>query len=129
MNISGNQITQFEAYQQQGFVHLDWEEGLDEITGNYGHSAVMVGNKIVVRAFVVHKHIEPPKIQDEIYEIIVSFISKKEYSEFGEVSYATIPHFEYDLESAFLYARWQATVILRLIDGGIEKYLETRKEP
>jgi hypothetical protein len=126
MHISGIEVEQFEACQKQGFVHLDWEEGLDEITGNYGHTSVIVGNKIIVRAFVVHKDISPPQTRHKKFEVTVSFVSKKEHSEFGEILYATPPHFEYNLECAFLYAQWQATLILRFIEEDIEKYLTYR---
>jgi hypothetical protein len=122
VNISGIQVIQFEACKKHGFVDLNWEEGLSDLTGDYGHSSVIIGNKIIVRAFVVHKYIEPPKTRDKKYEVKVSFLSKEEYNEFGEALYGTPPHFEYNLECAFLYARWQATVILRLIGDGIEAH-------
>ncbi len=119
VNISGTQVTQFEACQQQGFIHLDWKKLVSELTGESGYSTLLVGNKIIVRAFVVHKHIEPPKTRDKKYEVTVSFAYKEEYNEFSNSLYVTSSHFEYNLECAFIYAQWQATLILRFIEGDV----------
>ena len=117
MNISGIQIRQFEACQKKGFVNLIWTEGLDELTGEYGHSTSFVGNKILVRAFIVQKEISPPKTKSKKFEVKVTFITNEEFSEVGVAIYISASHFEYNLEDAMLYARWQATILLNLIGG------------
>ena len=108
------ELEQFEACGEKGFIHLDWTEGTDEITGIHAHSAWVLGHKIVLHVSVIHVIINPATLKKK-YRISLMFRHK---SPTADIRYYNRPdREELDLEWALEYAAWQATLIFRLIEG------------
>jgi hypothetical protein len=120
MNITSGEFGQFQECEKKGFLPLDWEEGLSEITGIYGHYAELVGSKIIVRVFVDHIKLSQQTDRKK-YEVRLAFLHK---SLFGDILYSNNLHMELELDNALVYAQWQATLIFRLIEGDIESYVK-----
>jgi len=108
-----NEAKQFEACQRNGFIDLQWNEGLDEVSGSYRHCANAIGSKVIVTAGVDHVVLNPESGRKK-YVVALSFSHE---SEIGNIIYSQSPRTEMDLESALTYAQWQATLIFRLIEG------------
>lgn len=113
MNLTSREILQLQNCEKQGFVDIQWQEGISELTGIYSNSAHLRGKKIVVSIFINHIVLNPETKRTK-YQISLSFSHK---SEIGDILYLTYEHTELELEDALLYAQWQATLIFRLIES------------
>jgi hypothetical protein len=120
MNITAIEYKQFEECRKQGFVFLNWKEEIDDITGIHCHHAIINGSKITLRTII--SHLEPEKeALPKKYEVLVNF---HYVSDIGDAWYFSERHIEYEIEAAIKYAQWQATLILRLIEGNIETFFK-----
>lgn len=123
MNMTVLDLEKFELCKKQGFVHLDWEEGISELSGEYRHYATLAGKKIVAIVSVVHIVLNPTTGRTK-YQIRINFNSK---TDFGDLCCHIDNYTILDKNFALIYAQWQVTLIFRLIEENIEKYLETKQ--
>jgi hypothetical protein len=118
MNLQKEDYDFLKKAERQGLIPLNWQEGLDGVTGWPQHYASLMGNAFIIEVNVLQV-MDSRGLPKGKFDISIHF---KYPTDQGLLCYRTGNHIEDVLDDALLYATWQATLIYNLLSK-----LETNK--